>query len=270
MTYPVGAESARAIRIPSHIDKRGEHGPFDIIGDVHGCADELFELLTGLGYSNDGGFFAHPDGRRAVFLGDLCDRGPRNVDGLRTVMAMVHGGSALCVQGNHDNKLLRWLNGRNVQLWHGLQNTVDELQKQSSGFRAQTAKFLGGLPSHYILDGGALVVTHAGIKEHFIGLDTKRIREFCLYGEITGETDEYGFPVRLNWANDYKGRAMIVYGHTPHPEPVVINNTYCIDTACVFGGKLTALRYPEREFVSIAARRTYSEPGKPLTAAEKQ
>lgn len=84
MTYP--AETARAGRIPPHIDKRGEHGPFDIIGDVHGCADELFELLDRLGYSDGGGFFAHPDGRRAIFLGDLCDRGPRNVDVLRSAL----------------------------------------------------------------------------------------------------------------------------------------------------------------------------------------
>lgn len=251
-------------RISPRLDKRGEHGPFDIIGDVHGCGDELFVLLHGLGYVNEKGCYAHPEGRRAIFLGDLCDRGPRNVDVLRAVMAMVEGGSAMCIVGNHDDKLMRWLNGRNVQLTHGLQDTADELKHESAGFRAHAAKFIADRPSHYILDDGMLVVAHAGIKESLQGIDSKRVRDFCIYGELTGEKDEYGFPIRLDWAADYHGRATVVYGHTPHPEPVITNNTYCIDTACVFGGKLTALRYPEFELVSVPARKAYSEPAKPL------
>ncbi|MGI6202122.1 MAG: metallophosphoesterase [Eubacteriales bacterium] len=256
------------VRVSPRLDKRGEHGPFDIIGDVHGCAGELFELLEKLGYTIEKGTYAHPDGRRVVFLGDLCDRGPRNVDVLRAVMAMVDGGSALCVVGNHDDKLMRWLAGRNVQRTHGLQDTVDELVRESASFRARAAKFLGSLVSHYILDGGKLVVAHAGIKENLQGKDSKYVRKFCIYGDITGEFDETGFPIRRDWANDYRGRAAVVYGHTPHLEPVIKNNTWCIDTACVFGGKLTALRYPEFELVSVPAHMKYSEPAKPLTLAE--
>ena len=99
------------------------------------------------------------------------------------------------------------------------------------------------------------------------GRTSGRVREFALYGETTGETDEFGLPVRLNWAAEYRGRAMVVYGHTPVPEPEWLNHTVNIDTGCVFGGKLTALRYPERELVSVPARRVYCEPVRPARAA---
>ena len=262
---PEEVETIELVRTPLWNDKKAEHGPFDIIGDVHGCYDELYELLTTLGYTADAdGVIAHPDGRRAVFIGDLCDRGPKNMGVLRLVMDMVSSGSALCVPGNHDVKLLRWLNGRDVQMSHGLQNTVDELSRESEEFRADAAKFLESLVSHYVLDDGKLVVAHAGVKEHFQGRGSARVRDFCLYGETTGETDEYGLPVRLDWANEYRGRAMVVYGHIPQVEPAILNNTYCLDTGCVFGGKLTALRYPERELVNVKAKTVYYQPLKPL------
>jgi protein phosphatase len=265
LNSPEEADAVELVRTPLWNDKKTEHGPFDIIGYVHGCYDELYELLMTLGYvENTGGVVANPDGRRAVFLGDLCDRGPKNTAVLSLVMDMVHSGNAFCVPGNHDVKLLRHLNGRNVQMTHGLQNTVDELSMESEEFRADAAKFLDGRISHYVLDDGKLVVAHAGIKEHFQGRGSARVRDFCLYGETTGETDEYGLPVRLDWTNEYRGRAMVVYGHIPQVEPAILNNTYCLDTGCVFGGKLTALRYPERELVSIKAKTVYYEPLKPL------
>ena len=89
---------------------------------------------------------------------------------------------------------------------------------------------------------------------------------FALFGETTGETDEFGLPVRYNWAGGFRGKAMVVYGHTPVPEAEWLNNTICLDTGCVFGGKLTALRYPEKELVSIPAKRMYYEPVRPLIA----
>ena len=91
-----------------------------------------------------------------------------------------------------------------------------------------------------------------------------------MYGETTGETDEFGLPVRYNWAAEYRGRAMVVYGHTPVPEPEWLNRTICIDTGCVFGGKLTALRYPEKELVSVPALQTYYESAKPFLPEEDQ
>jgi protein phosphatase len=251
-------------------DLRHERGPFDIVGDVHGCADELEQLLGELGYdvptcSGDGRIeTGAPNGRRIVFVGDLVDRGPRSVDVLRLAMAMVEAGLAFCVAGNHDVKLLRWLDGRNVQLAHGLAQTVAQMEEETESFRRRARNFIAGLPSHLWLDGGDLAVAHAGIKEHMLGSSSGSVRAFCLYGDTTGESDELGLPIRLNWAEHYRGKTTIVYGHTPLREAEWLNNTVCIDTGCCFGGKLTALRWPERELVAVPARRVYTEPARPL------
>jgi protein phosphatase len=249
-------------------DRRDERGPFDVIGDVHGCYDELCELLESLGYELSGlpsePRALHPEGRRAVFLGDLVDRGPRSPDVLRLVMSMVKDKTALCVPGNHDVKLLKKLHGRDVKVTHGLERTLEQLESETDDFKRQVAEFIDGLVSHYLLDDGNLAVAHAGIKQAFQGRGSGAVREFCLYGETTGETDSYGLPVRYNWASDYRGKAMVVYGHTPTTVAEWENRTICIDTGCVFGGELTALRYPERELVSVKARKVYYEPSKPL------
>ena len=278
MPTPEEVEAVTVERIPLWTDKRAEHGPFDIIGDVHGCADELEELLRRLGYAESrlegddplwgSRIFVPPRGRKAVFLGDLVDRGPRILDTVRLVRNMVWAGSALCVPGNHDEKLVRKLRGRNVQIKHGLAETLAEIDVLPEDVRApfsqQLADFLDDLVSHYVLDDGKLVVAHAGMKQEMQGRGSGRVREFALYGETTGETDEFGLPVRFNWAAEYRGPAMVVYGHTPVPEPDWLNRTVNIDTGCVFGGKLTALRYPEKEFVSVPAARTYSKPSRPF------
>ena len=253
-------------RIPLWSDKKGETGPLDIIGDIHGCYSELCDLLDKLGYSvnRENGTVVPPDGRKAVFLGDLCDRGPCNVEVLRLVMGMVQSGAAYCVAGNHDVKLLKKLRGSNVQLTHGLDKTIEALESQSTEFIGEVKTFLNGLISHYVFDGGKLVTAHAGLKEKYQGRGSGRVRDFCLYGDTTGETDEYGLPVRLPWANEYRGKATVVYGHTPVPVVEVINNTFCIDTGCVFGGKLTAFRYPEKEIVQVEAKQVYYAPAKPF------
>ena len=247
-------------------NRKDEHGPFDIIGDIHGCYDELTALLFKLGYRNDADRgMVHPDGRKAVFLGDLCDRGPKNADVLRLAMKMVGSGNAFAVPGNHDVKLVKYLLGKNVQMTHGLDQTVAELEQESPEFRDEVKAFLDKLVSHYVLDDGKLIVAHAGLKQEYIGRGSAKVRDFCLYGETTGETDEYGLPVRLNWASDYRGRATIVYGHIPQTDVQAINGTFCIDTGCVFGGKLTAYRYPEKDIVSVNALRQYYVPAKPLS-----
>src|SRR5208337_4637183 len=281
---PEQVEAASIERVPLWNDKQDEHGPFDIIGDVHGCGEELEALLARLGYVEarldcddplwGDRTFVHPEGRRAVFLGDLVDRGPRILQAVRLVRNMVVHGSALCVPGNHDLKLVRKLRGKNVQITHGLANTLAEIAALSEGIRApferDLADFLDGLVSHYVLDAGKLVVAHAGMKEEMQGRGSGKVRDFALYGETTGETDEFGLPVRFDWASEYQGQAMVVYGHTPVPEPDWLNRTVNIDTGCVFGGKLTALRYPEKEFVSVPASRTYCEPARPfLPPAER-
>jgi protein phosphatase len=273
---PEEVDAAEIERQPLWNNRKSEHGPFDIIGDIHGCFDELVELLAQLGYSvarrsNGDGPWAWsvkpPEGRKAVFLGDLVDRGPKIPEVLRLVMGMTEAGTALCVPGNHDIKLLRKLRGKDVQITHGLADSLAQLEKESPEFRNRVSDFLDGLVSHYALDDGKLIVAHAGMKEEMQGRGSGKVRDFALYGETTGETDEFGLPVRYNWAAEYRGKAMVVYGHTPVPQPDWLNRTINIDTGCVFGGSLTALRYPEKELISVAARATYAQPLKPLSAA---
>lgn len=256
--------SVEIVRERMWTDKTEETGPFDIIGDVHGCFDELVMLLSNLGYGVDGTTVTPPPGRKAVFVGDLVDRGAKIPQVLKLVMGMVEAGNALCVPGNHDMKLFRALKGKKVSVTHGLADSLTQLAEEPEEFRQSVTKFLNSLISHYVLDGGRLVVAHAGMKETMMGRAAGAVRDFALYGETTGESDEFGLPVRLNWAADYRGRAMVVYGHTPVPHPEWLNNTINIDTGCVFGGALSALRYPEREIVSVAALQTYVEPISPF------
>jgi protein phosphatase len=250
-------------------DLRHEQGPFDVIGDVHGCRAELEQLLDQLGYAIDRDAAGRPVNashptRRAVFVGDLVDRGPDTPGVLRLVMGMVAAGTAFCVPGNHEAKLLKALRGKNVKRSHGLDASMEQLDAEPEEFRAQVDRFIDGLISHYVLDGGRLVVAHAGLIERYHGRASGRVREFCLYGQTTGETDEYGLPVRYPWAQEYRGRAVVLYGHTPVPETEWVNNTLCLDTGCVFGGRLTALNYPERTLVSVPATRVYHPPAKPF------
>jgi protein phosphatase len=251
-------------RQPLWNNRKFDKGPFDIIGDVHGCYDELIELLNRLGYeTTEVGRIVPPPGRKVIFLGDLVDRGPKTPEVMRLVMSMVAGGVALCVPGNHDNKLLRKLRGKNVQITHGLAETLQQLEK-APALLPMIEKFIDSLVGHYVLDDGRLVVAHAGMKERYIGRASGRVREFALYGETTGETDEFGLPVRYNWAAEYRGFAHVVYGHTPVPEADWLNRTINIDTGCVFGGKLSALRWPEREIISVPAKQIYAQPSKPF------
>lgn len=261
------------VRHPLRSDQRTESGPFDVIGDVHGCRSELESLLVTLGYTlvrDSAGRPVDalpPAGRRAVFLGDLVDRGPDSPGVLRLVMGMVGAGHALAVPGNHENKLVRALDGRKVQVSHGLAETLAQLQAEPEDFRRDVRAFCDGLVAHLVLDEGRLVVAHAGLKEDYHGRASGRVRSFALYGETTGETDEFGLPVRYPWAEDYRGRATVLYGHTPTPTPHWVNNTMCLDTGVVFGGHLSALRYPEREVVQVPAERVWYEPVKPFPVA---
>jgi protein phosphatase len=252
-----------------------EQGPFDIIGDIHGCYDELKVLLFQLGYTideskinSDSQAVMAPQNRRLVFLGDLVDRGPKCSEVLALVMNMAKHKLAMCIAGNHEARLLKHLLGRKVQTSHGLKECIAQLELQSEEFKCKVKDFLSSLISHYVLDGGNLVVCHAGLKENLQGRSSMAVREFSLYGETTGEVDDYGFPIRANWASEYRGKALVVYGHTPVPTPEFNNNTICIDTGCVFGGCLTALRYPEKKLVSVEAKESYYHSAKPIQRAQ--
>lgn len=270
-------DAAVVRRVPIREDRRGEAGPFDIIGDVHGCLEELLALFQVLGWH-----VAHepdevgtprprvepPPGRKAVFVGDLGDRGPDTPGVYRVIMELTRRGHALSVLGNHDNKLLRKLRGNNVMTTHGLALTLDQLQREPPALADAILAYLEGLPTHLVLDAGRLVVAHAGLREDLHGRVSPRVQSFALFGDTTGETDDAGLPVRLNWAEGYHGSALVVYGHTPAAGPWWQNNTVNLDTGCVFGGRLSALRYPEREIVSVPARGRYAEPSRAFLTPE--
>jgi len=206
-------ESAAVRLAPLPVDRRWDRGPFDVIGDVHGRRAELLGLLGRLGYRVERGpdgapaGAAHPDGRRAVFVGDLG-----GADVARLVMGMVGAGTAVCVRGDEDEELAAALTG-------------------------EVAAFLAGLPSHVVLAGGRLVVTHAGIRGEMVGRDSARVRRFCLAAEP-------------GWAGEHRGRALVVHGHDPVRCPRWLGRTLGLDT--VAGGQLSALRHPEMEIVSTA------------------
>ena len=252
-------------------------GPFDIIGDIHGCANELRTLLAQLGWQSQppstsdllwgNEYWQHPEGRKAIFVGDLVDRGPRILASLSIVRNMMAAGVASCVLGNHDEKLARWLRGRKVQVNHGLDRSAAELNRLDFKDKARIADFLEALPLYLTLDDKALIVAHAGLSEQLQGRNSSTVRTFCLFGPTTGKSDKSGLPIRIDWAANYKGKALVVYGHTPVTEPLSKNNTINIDTGAVFGGKLTALRYPERDFVSVPARERYAVPARPIASA---
>ena len=172
-------------------NKKELTGPFDIIGDIHGCFVELKELLITLGYKitkhrdrtkNYGYTIKAPANRKALFVGDLTDRGPASNEVLRLVMSMVKNEIALCVCGNHDSKLWKKLNGRNVQIKHGLAETLEQLATEPTEFVEEVRSFLGQLISHYVLDSGKLVVAHAGLREEMQGRASGAVRSFCMYG----------------------------------------------------------------------------------------
>jgi protein phosphatase len=235
--------------------KVGEIMKIDIIGDIHGCYDEFKELTKKLGYEWKNDIPVHPQGRKLGFVGDLTDRGPQSLKMIETVYSLVNSKLAYYVPGNHCNKLYRFFLGRKVQITHGLETTVAEYESLSSDkqveIRKKFMKLYENAPLYEVLDNGKLVIAHAGIRADYIGRYDRKVQTFVLYGDITGETNPDGTPVRRDWAKHYKGQAWIIYGHTPVKEPRAVNRTVNIDTGCVFGGKLTALRYPEMETVSV-------------------
>ncbi len=263
--------AATVVRTPLPIDKKLESGPFDIVGDVHGCYPELCELLTNLGYTfSDAHNATPPAGRKLVFVGDLVDRGPDSPGVLKLMLNMGAAGNAFCVMGNHDDKFLRYLRGSQVSIAHGLARTIEQLDADEPHWRDAYLNMLNALPSHLLLDGGKLVVAHAGLPEELHGRMSGRVRSFALYGDTTGETDADGYPVRGDWAANYRGRSTVVYGHTVVAAAEWINRTICLDTGCVFGGRLTALRYPEMELVSIGAKEEYFAPKIPFEVLAQQ
>ena len=238
-----------------------ERGPFDVVGDVHGCSAELRALMAELGYDADG---LHPGGRRLVFVGDLVDRGPDSVGVPRLVLPIIEAGRALFVPGNHDDKLWRWLSGNPVKVSGGLSTTVAEWQNLSERedrlLRERFDRLMSQSPPYLWLDGGQLLVSHAGLEAADHGRVGSAVRAFCLYGKTTGREVD-GYPERLDWAADYRGKPAVVHGHVPTRRAEWRNGVADIDLGAVFGGALCAMRWPERTFVTIPAATSYWERG---------
>lgn len=249
-------EEISLVRTKLPLDERSEHGPFDIIGDVHGCFGELTKLIRKLGYKQDeNGKYHHEENRKLVFVGDVVDRGEASIPTLKLIMKLCRDDIAYMVLGNHDDRLLRYLKGNAVEVKHGLETTAAELEKEDEETKKDILSFLESLPAYYLFDDGKLACVHAGIKEEYLGKYTRSIKQFCLYGMTTGEINEMGMPVRLDWADGYKGDTVIVYGHTPYLYVYKRNNAYCVDTGCVFYNRLSALRYPEMTVVDVRKRK---------------
>jgi diadenosine tetraphosphatase ApaH/serine/threonine PP2A family protein phosphatase len=241
------------------IDLRHLTGPFDVIGDVHACLDELSDLFGALGYVPDArAGWRTPEGRTPVFVGDFVDRGPANVALLRLVMRMIDAQAALAVPGNHDLQLERHLSHGDAPLVYGLAETVAEVEREPAPFQDEVLAFLQSLPGHLLLDEGRLVVAHTGLAEAFHGVDSPSIRRLAAYGVIDGEMDPGDPAKRHPWVRGYAGTAAVVYGHTSVAAPVWRHGTVDIDTGCVFGWRLTALRWPERTTLFVPARRRYA------------
>lgn len=234
---------------------------FDIIGDIHGCFDELMELLDKLGYTFENGIHIHPEDRQPAFVGDAMDRGPASLKVLQLLFERQDQGILFYSPGNHCNKLYRFMKGNSVQLAHGLEITIAEWQsqprKEQQTFRNRYIRFYEDLPQYQVLCDD-LIVAHAGLKHDMIGASlTKNIKYFTLYGDITGKFHADGRPVRKDWAKSYKGAPWVIYGHTPTVEPYIINRTVNVDTGCVFGGSLTAFRFPEKELLSVNSKQPF-------------
>ncbi|MEW4368302.1 polynucleotide kinase-phosphatase [Paenibacillus kandeliae] len=242
----------------------------DVIGDIHGCYEEMMQLIHKLGYvADEQGIYRHSDGRMLVSVGDVMSRGPRSLETMQFWHRQLTAGQALMVDSNHGWKVVRYLEGRNVQMNHGDEQLVAELEQYGATHGQEALQALQddlrtmllAAPSHLVFTHNGvrrLVVTHAGIRDHYIGKQSKRISDYCRYGETDGQ-DDTGKPQRADWFANHESGEWVVWGHDPRLRPTIVNRTVNIDQGAVFGGQLTAYRFPEQSFVSVDALHDYAQ-----------
>ncbi|WP_019123842.1 hypothetical protein [Brevibacillus massiliensis] len=255
----------------------------DIIGDVHACYGEFIELIQKLGYqfNEKENTYRHLKGRKLISLGDITSRGPDSISMLQFFIRHVEAGLAEMVDSNHGWKIARWLDGRRVNLAHGDEKVEAEFRAYSQQYGAAKAdslreasrRLLFSAPSHLLLKRNGkvqAVAVHAGIRDEYIGKDGPAVSNFCRYGDVSGISAD-GRPIRLDWTRQHRTGELIVWGHDPRPQPERKNNTLNIDQGCVFGGQLTAYRFPEDELVGVPAKQNYSGlADTPLTRYKKE
>lgn len=206
-----------------------------IIGDVHGCADELSELLTKIGVSR---------ADKVVFVGDLVARGPDS----RGVLAIARKVSATVVRGNHEHKLLRHrASGEPLSSMHA---------RVAASFSARDWADLEAMPFYADLPEHGVRVVHGGV-DPAVSLERQEPEILLTLRTIVDgrPSDKSGDHL---WGASYAGPVHVVFGHNARPEPQLHPFATGLDTACVYGGRLTALVLRERERVPDVAQRALS------------
>jgi len=230
-----------------------DHDRVDVIGDVHGCSWELLQIL------HDIGFLTNPDwnavnenyDRGLILVGDLTDRGPDSASIVENVQLWVESGLMTCIHGNHDNRLGRHLLGRNVQHTHGLDKTIDQIERIGWGEqkKIEIGEWLMDLPVYVTFHERQLVVAHGALPRRYLSRQDMKRKQLskCVYAVVDRDQPmKDGLPNRVyDWCDDYNDHVVCVYGHQVVREVTTRSNTYNIDTGCVFGGCLTCLRYDE-------------------------
>jgi serine/threonine protein phosphatase 1 len=213
-----------------------------VIGDVHGCYEELQDLLKELK--------PRPDDR-LISVGDLICKGPESRRVVEWAMAQKN---LECILGNHE---LRFLNCRRRGVIPNVKPYDLDVYHQFGGFYEEAMNYVSRWP--LTVSGPGFLVVHAGFDPRE-GLEWQSDVQLTTMRKLkdTGEP----------WYELYKEKQLVVYGHWSKPEPVVRKNSIGLDSGCVYGGALTALILPERRLVSVPARRVYQKkdgwPERPL------
>ena len=207
-----------------------------VIGDLHGCFDELTDLLDLINLRK---------GDRVVAVGDLIVKGPKNREVLDLFIQDKRFSSVI---GNHDRKLRQHWRGEPTRLTKEQKETLVQLDVQ----RERYSDYLRSLP--FTIDLGSHLVVHAGVRP---GVTLRRqmtsdLTEIRTMG--ANPSSRRGVP----WYTVYRGRKIVLFGHWPAKAPRIAARAIGLDTACVYGGRLTAFIVESNQFVSVPARRSYA------------
>ncbi len=211
-----------------------------IIGDIHGCAEELKTLLISCQYQ------ANQD--RLIFVGDLINKGPKNLEVLQEVERL----KAECILGNHETAFLRYIDSQKTDSpkWEKIKA---ELGPQLSHY----VQFLKKMPL-YIIDKDFIVV-HAGLSPIHKIQETP-VRILTTIRTWDGKGEDLNNPNDPPWYDFYKENKLVVYGHWAGKGLNIRSNSIGLDSGCVYGNYLSAVILPERKIVQVKAQKVYTQP----------